>query len=131
MRIFLVFASLLAARYLVQAASMTPREPERDERTLSAFELQVRSADVASAEDARPHIERLAASARRDAWLGQLALLAARPRDAENLLRAVWAALDPATQADVGAEAAIGVGTLLFLSRSFTQSPQWLSRALD
>ena len=37
---------LLAARYLQQAAAVTGRGPERDERALSAFELLVRAADV-------------------------------------------------------------------------------------
>jgi ATP/maltotriose-dependent transcriptional regulator MalT len=121
----------LAARYLQQAALVTGRGPQRDERTLSAFELLVRSADVAGAEHARPTIERLHGSARRDAWLGQLALLAARPKDAEALFRAAWDRHDPRTQAAVGAEAAVGVGTVLFLSGSFTESCDWLSRAVS
>jgi hypothetical protein len=58
---------------------VSPAEPERDERVLSSFELLVRAADVAQAEAARPAVELLPAGARRNAALGQLALLAARP----------------------------------------------------
>ena len=60
----------LAARYRQQAAAVTGRGPERDERTLSSFELLVRAADVAQAEAARPTVEQLPVSARRDAALG-------------------------------------------------------------
>ena len=60
----------LAARYRQQAAAVTGCGPERDERTLSSFELLVRAADVAQAEAARPTVERLPVSARRDAALG-------------------------------------------------------------
>jgi tetratricopeptide (TPR) repeat protein len=86
---------------------------------------------VAGAEHARPLIERLPGSARRDAWLGQLALLTARPREAESLLRAAWDEHDPRTQAAVGAEAANALGLLLFLSGSFSEGQMWLDRALD
>ena len=90
---------LLAARYLQQAAAVTGRGPDRDERALSAFELLVRTSDVAAADAARPVIEQLPASARRDTALGQLALLAARPGDAEPLLRAAWDAHDRSARA--------------------------------
>ena len=120
----------LAARYLQQAASVSQGGPERDERALSSFELLVRAADVAQAEAARPAVELLPASARRDAALGQLALLAARPADARTLLHAAWDAHDPVAEASAGAEAAIGLGMLFGISGSFTDSTVWLDRAL-
>jgi DNA-binding CsgD family transcriptional regulator len=98
---------------------------------LSAFEYQVLAADTAGAERARPAVEQLPASARRDNWLGQLALLMARPGDAERLLRAAWAAHDPSTEAAVGAEAAIGLGFTLFISGSFADGKTWLGRAVE
>ena len=121
---------LLAARYLEQAAAVTARGPDRDERALSAFELLVRAADVAAAEAARPVIEQLPASARRDTALGQLALLAARPGDAQALLRAAWDAHDRAHQASIGGEAALGIGMLLKMSGSHAEAAAWLDRAL-
>ncbi len=121
----------LAARYCQQAAAVTGCGPERDERMLSSFELLVRAADVAQAEAARPAVERLPASARRDAALGQLALLAARPLDARTLLGAAWAAHDPVADAAAGAEAALGLGMLFGISGSFTESTLWLDRALS
>ncbi len=121
----------LAARYLQQAASVSQAGPERDERVLSSFELLVRAADVAQAEAARPVVELLPVSARRDAALGQLALLAARPADARTLLQAAWDARDPMADASAGAEAAIGLGMLFGISGSFTESTMWLDRALD
>ena len=121
---------LLAARYLQQAAAQTARGPDRDERALSAFELLVRAADVAAAEAARPVIEQLPASARRDTALGQLALLAARPADAEALLRAAWDAHDRVHQASVGGEAALGLGMLLKMSGAHAEAAAWLDRAL-
>ena len=121
----------LAAWYRRQAAAVTGYGPDRDERTLSSFELLVRAADVAQAEAARPAVERIPVSARRDAALGQLALLAARPLEARTLLRAAWAAHDPAADAASGAEAALGLGMLFGLSGSFTESTLWLDRALD
>jgi len=121
----------LAARYFRQSAALTGHGPERDERTLSAFELLVRAADVAGAEAARPVVEQLAPAARRDAALGQLALLAARPLDAQTLLRAAWEAHNPVTEAAAGAEAALGLGMLLGISGSFTESAMWLDRALS
>jgi len=122
---------LLAARYLQQAAAMTVRGPDRDEHALSAFELQVRAADVAGAEAARPGIEQLPASARRDTALGQLALLAARPGDAEALLRAAWDVRDRADHPGAGGEAALGLGMLLKMSGAHAEAAAWLDRALD
>lgn len=120
----------LAARYRQQAAAVTRPGPGRDERTLSSFELLVRAADVARAEAARPAVEQLPVSARRDAALGQLALLAARLLDARTLLGAAWDAHDPATDEAAGAEAALGLGMLFGISGSFTESTMWLDRAL-
>jgi DNA-binding CsgD family transcriptional regulator len=117
----------LAARYLQQAASVSPTGPGRDERALSSFELLVQAADVAQAEAARPAVESLPAGARRDAALGQLALLAARPADARALLEAACRGHDPAAEA----EAAVGLGMLFGISGSFTESTAWLDRALD
>jgi predicted ATPase len=108
----------LAARYRQQAAAVTGPGPGRDERTLSSFELLVRAADVAQAEAARSAVEQLPVSARRDAALGQLALLAARPLDARTLLRAAWDAHDRVTDAAGGAEAALGLGMLFGISGS-------------
>jgi DNA-binding CsgD family transcriptional regulator len=120
----------LAARYRQQAAAVTARGPERDERLLSAFELLVRSADAALAEAARPVVELLPADSRRDTALGQLALVTARPLEAETLLRAAWDARDPVTDSAAGAEAAFGLGVLLGISGGFTESTIWLNRAL-
>ncbi len=120
----------LAARFLQQAAMVSEAGPERDEHTLSSFELLVRAADVAQAEAARPTVELLPVSARRDAALGQLALLAARPADARTLLQAAWDAHDPVADAAAGVEAAIGLGMLFGISGSFTESTMWLDRAL-
>ena len=120
----------LAARYRQQAAAATPRGPERDERLLSAFEMLVRSADAALAEAARPVAEQLPASSRRDTALGQLALLTARPLEAQTLLRAAWDARDPLPEVGAGAEAALGLGILLAISGGFTESTIWLNRAL-
>ena len=120
----------LAARYLQQAVMVSQAGPERDERALSSLELLVRAADVAQAEAARPAVELLAVSARRDAALGQLALLAARPADARTLLQAAWDAHDPVAEASAGAEAAMGLGMLFGISGSFTESTIWLDRAL-
>ena len=121
---------LLAARYLQQAAGVTERGPDRDERALSAFELLVRAADVAAADTARPVIEQLPPTARRDTALGQLALLAARPMEAEALLRAAWEARDLAEQGTGGGEAAFGLGMLLGMSGSHAEAAAWLDRAL-
>jgi DNA-binding CsgD family transcriptional regulator len=120
----------LAARYLQQAAMVSEAGPERAERALSSFELLVRAADVSQAEAARPAVELLPVSARRDAALGQLALLAARPADARTLLQAAWDARDPAADEAAGQEAAIGLGMLFGISGSFTASTMWLDRAL-
>jgi DNA-binding CsgD family transcriptional regulator/tetratricopeptide (TPR) repeat protein len=121
---------VLAARHLQQAAAVTGRGPGRDERVLSAFEFLVRAADVAAADAVRPVIEQLPVSARRDTALGQLALLAARPGDAEALLRAAWDAHDPVQAPSVGGEAAVGLGMLLKMSGSHAEAAVWLDRAL-
>ncbi len=81
-----------AAACLVQAADLGARGPQRAGRLLSAFELLVRAADAGAAEALRPAAEQLPASARRNAALGQLALLQARPAAAEALLSAAWSA---------------------------------------
>jgi DNA-binding CsgD family transcriptional regulator len=121
----------LAARYFRQAAAVAGQGPERCEWTLAAFELLLRAADVAGAEASRPIVEGLPATARRDAALGNLALLAARPRDAQTLLRAAWDAHDPVTERAAGAEAALGLGILLGISGSLAESAVWLDRALS
>lgn len=120
----------LAARYRQQAAAVTARGPDRDDRTLASFELLVRAADAAEAEAARPAVEQLPASARRDAALGHFALVTARPGDAQALLRAAWDAHDPVTESADGAEAALGLGILLGLSGLFAEAAFWLDRAL-
>ena len=120
----------LAARYLQQAAMVSEAGREREERTLSSFELLVGAADVSQAEATRPTAELLPASARRDAALGQLALLEARPLDARSLLQAAWDAHDPTADAAAGQDAAIGLGMLFGISGSFTASTMWLDRAL-
>jgi DNA-binding CsgD family transcriptional regulator/tetratricopeptide (TPR) repeat protein len=121
---------LLSARYLQQSAAVTEPGPERDERVLSAFELLVRAADVAAASVAAPVIEQLPAGARRDTALGQLALLAARPEDAEALLRSAWEAHDRGRERDAGGEAALGLGMLLNMSGAHAEAALWLDRAL-
>jgi DNA-binding CsgD family transcriptional regulator len=121
---------LLAARYLQQAAAVTERGPVQDERMLSAFELQVQAADVSAADAGRPVIEQLPASARRDTTLGQLALLSARPWDANALLRAAWDARSHEGREDGGGEAALWLGQLLGMSGAFTEGEMWLDRAL-
>ena len=120
----------LSARYLQQAAAVTEHGPERDERVLSAFELLVRAADVTAASAASPMIERLPAGARRDTALGQLALLAARPADAEALLRAAWDAHDRVRERGTGGEAALGLGMLVKMSGAHAEAAVWLDRAL-
>jgi len=120
----------LAAWYSRQAAAVSGYGPERDERTLSGFQMLVQAADVSGAEAARAAVEQLPPSARRDAALGQLALLAARPLDAQILLRAAWDAHDPSRDAAAGAEAALGLGMLLGISGAFAESAVWLDRAL-
>jgi ATP/maltotriose-dependent transcriptional regulator MalT len=122
---------LLGARYLQQAVAVTARGPDRDERALSAFEMLIRVADVAAAEAARPVIEQQPASARRDNALGQLALLSARPIDAEALLRAAWDARDPEQDHAAGGEAALGLGMLFKMSGAHIEAATWLDRALD
>jgi len=120
----------LAARHLQRAAAVSGFGPARDERFLSSFELLVRAADVAQAEAARPAVEHLPASARANAALGQLALLAARPLDAKTLLQAAWDGHDPVADADTGRQAALGLGILLGISGCFIESTIWLDRAL-
>ncbi len=122
---------VLSARYLQQAAAVAGHGPDRDENALSAFELLVRTADVAAASAAKPVIEQLPASARRDAALGQLALLAGRPADAEALLRAAWDAHDITHDSSAGGEAALGLGMLLKMSGAHAEAAVWLDRALS
>lgn len=122
---------LLAAKYLQQAAAVTVRGQERDNFVLSAFEQMVRAADVAAADAVRPVIEQLPASARRDTALGRLALLAARPLEADARLRAASQPRDQAGQGAGGSEAALWLGHLLAMAGSFTESRLWLDRALD
>ena len=121
----------MAAAYFRQAAAVTALGPERDERVFGAFELLLQAADAAGAEAARSAVEQLPPGARRDAALGQLAVLAARPLDAQTLLRAAWDAHDPSKEASAGAEAALGLGTLLGISGSLAEADVWLDRALD
>jgi DNA-binding CsgD family transcriptional regulator len=121
---------LLAARYLQQAASVTERGAPQGERMLLAFELQVQAADVSAADTGRPAIEQLPASVRRDTALGQLALLSARPWDANALLRAAWDARGQAGQEGGGGEAALWLGQLLGMSGAFADGEMWLDRAL-
>jgi len=121
---------LLAAKYLQQAAAVTERGRDQDDFVLSAFEFLIRAADVAAADAARPVIEQLPASARRDTALGQLALLAARPLEADARLRAAWGDRSEAEHATGGGEAALWLGQLLAMSGSFAESGGWLDRAL-
>ncbi len=85
----------LAARYLTQGAELGARGPERAGRLLTAFELLLRAADAAAADVLRPLIAQLPAGTRRDAGLGQLAMLTGHPAEAQALLLSAWAAYQP------------------------------------
>ena len=79
-----------AAAYLAQAAELGARGPDRAGRLLSAFEMLVAVGDAAAAESMRPLAENLPPGPRRDAALGRLAMLRARPAAAEELFLAAW-----------------------------------------
>src|SRR5262249_23936741 len=121
----------LAARCLQQAASVTAPGPGRDEYAVAALELVVHAGDVPAGERARPAVERLPRTSRRDGALGQLALPAARPAGARVPRRAPWDGHDQQAEPGVGAEAALGLGILLGMAGSFAEATKWLDRVLD
>lgn len=135
-----------AARYLTQAAELGARGPERASRILAAFELLVRAADAAAADSLRPLVEQLPGGTRRDAGLGQLAMLAARPAEAETLLLSAWdayqqaarqqddartdLAADRAADRAAAAEAAAGLAVLRGNAGSRAEAGMWASRSV-
>jgi DNA-binding CsgD family transcriptional regulator len=126
--------SASAAAYLVQAAQLGARGPERDGRLLSAFELLVRAGDVSGADALRPLVERVPASARRDTGLGQLAMLTARPAAAEALFQAAWSTHgeegeEPA-DAMAAAEAAVGLALVYGNASSPDECRLWAGRSM-
>ena len=89
-----------AAAYLVQAAELGARGPDRAARLLSAFETLVGAADAAAAEAMRPLAEDLPPGPRRDTALAELAMLRARPAAAEELFLAAWKARRSGAEGD-------------------------------
>jgi DNA-binding CsgD family transcriptional regulator len=134
-----------AAAYLLQAAGLGARGPDRAGRLLAAFEGLVRTADAASAESVRPLAENLAPGPRRDAALGQLAMLRARPAAAEELFRAAWDARrcggtgaagragptgEETAEAEATAEAAAGLALLYGNALTADECRRWTRRSM-
>jgi DNA-binding NarL/FixJ family response regulator/tetratricopeptide (TPR) repeat protein len=122
-----------AAALHLQAARLGARGPERDGRLLSALELLVGAADAIAADVLRPLAEQLPATARRDAALGQLATLTARPAAAERLFLAAWDAHDREEPADAaaGAEAAAGLALVYGNGGSPDECRSWARRSIQ
>ena len=129
-----------AAAYLAQAAELGARGPDRAGRLLSAFEMLVAAGEAAAAESMRPLAENLPPGPRRDAALGQLAMLRARPAAAEELFLAAWNArqADPAGEgtiaaagqtAEAGATAAAGLAVLYGNALSADECRRWTRRS--
>ena len=122
-----------AAAYLVQAAELGARGPARAGRLLSAFELLARAGDAAAAEALRPLAGSLPPGARRDAALGQLAMLRARPAAAEELFLAAWAARRAGSgpaEDGAAAEAAAGLALLYGHAHAPDECRRWARRSL-
>ncbi len=122
-----------AAAYLVQAAELGARGPARAGRLLSAFELLARAGDAAAAEALRPLAGSLPPGARRDAALGQLAMLRARPAAAEELFLAAWAARRAGSgpaEDGAAAEAAAGLALLYGHAHALDECRRWARRSL-
>jgi len=122
---------LLAARFLRQAAAVTVPGAARDEYTLAALELLVRAGDISGTNAVRPAVERLAPSVRRETALGRLALMSARPWEADALLRAAWDLAERMGEQGSAGEAALWLGQLLATVGSFAEAGKWLDRALE
>ena len=142
-----------AAAYLVQAADLGARGPDRAARLLSAFEALVGAADAAAAEAMRPLAEDLPPGPRRDTALGELAMLRARPAAAEELFLAAWNARRSGADVDradvrragadggtavlsagrgdpVAAEAAAGLALLYGHALSAGECRRWTGRSI-
>jgi DNA-binding CsgD family transcriptional regulator len=116
-----------AARQLAQAAELGGR-PQRPERLLAALELFVSAADAAGGQPLQPLVERLPPGARRDAALGQLALLRGRTAEGQALLAAAWVAgCDRASAAEAAASLAVCYGN----ARMLPECRTWTVRSAE
>src|SRR5262249_12294047 len=118
------------AAFYLGAAQLGGRGPEREGRLLSALELLVRTADVSGADALRPQAEHLPASARRDAVLGQLAMLKARPAAAEALFLAAWSAHEDRSEPAAAAAAAAGLA-MIYANASERECLRWARRSMQ
>ena len=66
----------------------------------------------------------------RDAVLGSLAMAAEQPGEAERLLTAAWAALDPAQDAEIAATVALMTAIHWYGRLDATATVDWCERAL-
>jgi hypothetical protein len=119
-----------AAALYIGAAQLGARGREREDRLLSALELLVRTADASAADALRPQAEHLPASARRDAVLGQLAMLTARPAAAEALFLAAWSAHEERSEPTAAAEAAAGLA-MIYANASERECLRWARRSMQ
>jgi DNA-binding NarL/FixJ family response regulator len=123
-------APACAAAFYLGAAQVGGRGPQREGRLLSALELLVRTADASAADALRPSAEHLPASARRDAALGQLAMLTARPATAEALFLAAWSAHEERSEPAAAAEAAAGLA-LIYANAAERECLRWVRRSMQ
>ena len=120
----------VAARWLAQAAELSPRVDERERRLLDAFEMLLEPGDVAGAEALEPDVTRLAPSARASGLLGRLELLRGRGAVAEQLLLEAWDNHEP-RMTSIGAAAAAQLAVYYNVAGRCTEALAWSDRAVE
>ena len=92
-----------AASALVEASRLSPTREQREQRLLRAVDAMIGSGDLVQASAFAREIVGFAPGPLRGAALGYLAVLRARPGEAETLLRGAWERCDPASDPQLAA----------------------------
>lgn len=92
-----------AGTALISASRLSPERPSREHRLIRAVDALVGAGDLPRALALSPAVESFAPGALRDAVLGYLAILLARPGEAEMLLERSWQQCDPGSEPDTAA----------------------------
>jgi len=119
-----------AATWLAHASALSPDPADVSRLLLDAIEVLLSCGDVAEAEALAPRVVHACQGPRRDALLGHLDLLAARPASAEALLSGAWQAHDPALEPLTGALAATGLLACSLISGRLREAVAWGERAV-
>lgn len=120
-----------AADMLLDARRVTVAGPRRDQHLLGAVRGLLFSGDLVGAATLAEELSSVGDQASSNCLLGQLALLAGRPGEADRHLLQSWKDCAPVADGEVAAEAAAGLSTLYLSRLEPREAAAWARRGVE